>query len=280
MLFTGTRVIHPNSIVNLALFWYNISEQKTFFQTILMDGPEPHNKLTREQKVGVALLFVFSILTAGLAFLQMRNTIVSPFVLHTTPTESKKTLEELQLERQNIDTDHDGINDLEESQFYGTSAYLADTDSDGTTDKAEIDAGTDPLCAEGKICEVASATGKTETPSLPPSIDTPLNALARSLPTDGQDTVTSDDVEAVGSLMNDPQKIRALLKETGQVTDEQLQKLDDATLLKILQQIISSTPPPAQEKNSAPEANVTSTASTTTQIPTQTPTSTSVKKGL
>lgn len=44
----------------------------------------------------------------------------------------------------NIDSDTDGLTNLEEFQ-YGTNPQVIDTDGDGFTDKEEIDAGTDPL---------------------------------------------------------------------------------------------------------------------------------------
>jgi len=50
------------------------------------------------------------------------------------------------------DTDQEGLNDYEELYLYRTSPYLADTDGDTYSDSLEIKKGTDPLCAEGKIC--------------------------------------------------------------------------------------------------------------------------------
>ncbi len=43
-----------------------------------------------------------------------------------------------------IDTDGDGISDIDESQLYFTDPELADTDEDGVADGAEIRLGTDP----------------------------------------------------------------------------------------------------------------------------------------
>ena len=51
-----------------------------------------------------------------------------------------------------LDTDEDGLTDWEEANLFGTSAYLADSDSDGIDDKDEIDQGTDPNCEQGKTC--------------------------------------------------------------------------------------------------------------------------------
>ncbi len=50
------------------------------------------------------------------------------------------------------DTDQDTLNDYEELYLYRTSPYLADTDGDTLSDSLEIKQGTDPLCAQGKVC--------------------------------------------------------------------------------------------------------------------------------
>jgi hypothetical protein len=56
------------------------------------------------------------------------------------------------------DTDQDGLNDYEELYLYRTSPYLADTDGDTYSDYLEIKRGTDPLCAEGKVCGTDEST--------------------------------------------------------------------------------------------------------------------------
>jgi len=50
------------------------------------------------------------------------------------------------------DTDQDGLADSVELQAYNTSPFLPDSDSDGTSDKEEVQKGTDPNCPEGKDC--------------------------------------------------------------------------------------------------------------------------------
>lgn len=56
------------------------------------------------------------------------------------------------------DTDQDSLNDYEELYLYRTSPYLADTDGDTYSDYLEIKKGTDPLCAEGKVCGTDETT--------------------------------------------------------------------------------------------------------------------------
>ncbi len=202
-----------------------------------MDGLEQNNKLTREQKVGVTMLFIFALLTAGLAFLQIRNNLVQPFVLRTQQEKQDQSLKDFQVELQNLDTDQDGINDYEELNFYTTSPYLPDTDSDGKTDKQEIDAGTDPLCAAGKECAAAENIPRSSTSTLPLN-SASIGQVTDSIPLMNDSENTDLDVQ---ELINNPQKIRQLLSQTGQISQEQLDKLDDATLIKMLQETLKTT---------------------------------------
>lgn len=199
-----------------------------------MDGLEPNNKLTREQKMGITMLFIFALLTVGLAFLQIRNTLITPFVLRVQNQNGEKSLKDFQVELQNIDTDQDGINDYEELNFYTTSPYLPDTDSDGKTDKQEIDAGTDPLCAEGQECQAAEAI-PAEATSTPALLDTPLSQIAGGLSADSSETSAQ-----LQAMLKNPEQIRELLRQTGQIPEAQLNQLDDATLVKLLKEIINA----------------------------------------
>jgi len=109
-------------------------------------------QISKEQKVGLFLLFVFAILAVGLGFIQMRNTMYGPFALkNVAPYISADEVNTIEAQRLR-DTDHDGLNDFEELYVYGTSMYLADSDSDGLSDKEEVEKGTNPLCPEGSQC--------------------------------------------------------------------------------------------------------------------------------
>jgi len=120
-----------------------------------MQSPESKIGLTGTQKTGFVLLCVFGLLAVGLGFLQMRNNIYGPFVLQLANEQAANVMPmDTATRLQMIDTDHDGLNDWEELNFYSTSPYLPDTDSDGISDKIEIDQGTDPICAKGEACDV------------------------------------------------------------------------------------------------------------------------------
>lgn len=194
-----------------------------------MDNGNPHRVLTREQKTGFVLLLIFGLLAIGLGILQMRNTIFGPFVVRLSKTnEAEQNLflnEEARL--QSIDTDHDGLNDFEELNFYETSPYLPDTDSDGIDDKVEIEQGTDPLCPKGELCEkgeaLVVATTTLSVPSLPAG-DVGVNSVA--------------EVDQLQKFLTDPAQIRTALLQGGTMTKAQLDKIDDASLMKLLNEVL------------------------------------------
>ncbi|MFA7314897.1 MAG: thrombospondin type 3 repeat-containing protein [Candidatus Magasanikbacteria bacterium] len=207
-------------------------------------------KLSGSQKTGFVLLFVFALLTVGLSFLQIRNNIYNPFATKISQAEvdamqALKYDENTRL--QQIDTDHDGLNDYEEINFYTTSRYLPDTDSDGLTDKQEVDNGTDPLCREGQTCiqdEFATASSSdTNISPLLSEVQTPDQILL-STPVSNSQNISSGTTTAntgdINSLLNDPNSLREMLASTGKVTLDDLKSIDDATLLEMAKKLFSS----------------------------------------
>ena len=221
----------------LLFFCYNTSAMN-------MDNGNPHRVLTREQKTGFVLLLIFGILAIGLGILQMRNTIFGPFVIRLSKTnEAEQSVflnEEARL--QSIDTDRDGLNDYEELSFYETSPYLPDTDSDGIDDKVEIEQGTDPLCAKGELCEkgealVVATTTLPIAPILSANSVNPLDALANTMTANaGVESVAQTD--QLQKFLTDPAQIRTALLQGGTMTKAQLDKVDDATLMKLVDEIL------------------------------------------
>lgn len=206
---------------------------------------ESNTKITREQKVRVALLFVFALLTVALAFFQIRNNVMTPFVYRSKVDTEKKTLRDFQVQLQNVDTDQDGINDYDELNFHGTSPYLPDSDSDGKNDKIEIDAGSDPLCAEGQRCEGGEGTGPvaSSTPNFFNTLaPTAIGALSEELKTAEQSQISGDQTEAaIAELMQNPEQIREMLRQSGQIPSEKLNQLSDEALIKMLTESLSIT---------------------------------------
>lgn len=196
--------------------------------------------LTKEQKTGFVLLLVFALLVIGLGILRLRNTIYGPYVVKYIGdlTGEDPFLKE-QERLQSIDTDRDGLNDYEELQFYQTSPYLPDTDSDGVNDRDEVLKGDDPLCPIGTACDSptdASAQMK-KTPVENPLIDTDNGSVLDAFgDVSGEPTDAISDFE---KLLSDPAQLRKLLISSGSMTEEELAKFDDETLLEMASKIMS-----------------------------------------
>lgn len=124
-----------------------------------------------------------------------------------SPTD--KSLDALQQE----DTDADTLSDFDELYIYNTSPYLADTDSDGTDDRAEIAAGTSPTCAAG-LAECAT------TPAQDASTVTAGNIAEFEIP---EGFVPSDD----------PVELRKQLTDLG-IPKNLLDQLNDITLRELV----------------------------------------------
>ena len=196
-----------------------------------MDYTKGQNtKFNRTQKTGFVLLFVFTLLVVGLGGLQMRNNIYSPFVVRTENVNGAIGVSDENTRLQNIDTDQDGINDYEELYFYETSPYLPDTDSDGLGDKQEIDAGTDPNCSKNEVCEQAEEINNTTST---------LN-LTQGTNIVNPDLQQSNDLtmEELQKALQSPKGVRNLLLKTGNLTNEQLDQIDDETLMEMVNQIL------------------------------------------
>jgi len=211
-----------------------------------MTDRQPQTGLTTTQKTGFVLLLIFGILTIGLAGLQLRNNIYGPFAEKMAMA---RAVENVQLDEsarlQMVDTDHDTLTDWEEINFYNTSPYLPDTDSDGIADGVEIKNGTNPLCPEGQICneeeqvlESASSTPSINNPLVDTSVN-PANLVQTSL---GQNVSTSGtqgvDFSSLSAMLGDKQKLRELLLQSGAISADQLSKIDDNTLDQILNQVL------------------------------------------
>lgn len=192
--------------------------------------PKIESSLKKEQKIGFVLLLIFAILAIGLGFLQIRNTMYGKFALNSRVSPIIKdeinTVDVLRFR----DTDRDGITDFDELYIYGSSPYLIDTDSDGLKDNEEITRGTDPNCAEGKNC---AADITLTTASASSTSNSLLNNLSVSAPTEPAP-------EDLSVLLNDPAKVRELLKGAG-VDEAVLKKVSDADLMKMVADIMNPT---------------------------------------
>jgi hypothetical protein len=208
-----------------------------------MEHHQFSHEFSQEQKTGLVLLLSFGVLTVGLGFLQIRNTIYNPFSISAPDpvgTQQASALLDETTRLQTIDTDQDGLNDYEELNFIQTSPYLPDTDSDGITDKQEVDNGTDPLCAEGKNCGESELPAKTEGLQVGSGLVNgspgPLDALGSGglggAEVAAQNGAPEQSVGDVQKLIQDPAELRKTIIATGKISEAELAKFDDETLIK------------------------------------------------
>ncbi|MBI4261902.1 hypothetical protein HY624_00045 [Candidatus Uhrbacteria bacterium] len=200
---------------------------------------------TRREKTIAGILIFFAGITLVLGFFQMKKTLHAP-LLFDAP---KKVA--VNAERNEIfsvdpqkDTDGDGLRDSDELSRYGTSAYLADSDSDGIPDGIEIKNGTDPNCPEGKQCGVMGRNALQNAPRQARMLTDILDQDA-TMTQKGETLQPSTEVGSAAQL-------RAALKAAG-VPQTQLDQIDDATLLDMYRQ----TEEDAKKKTAVPPQTTT-----------------------
>lgn len=197
-------------------------------------------QLDSAQKAGFVSLLIFALLTISFSFLHLRNTVYGRFIVRPQATTLNLGEYDEVVRLQQIDTDKDGLNDYVELYRHFTSPYLADTDSDGIDDATEIANGTDPLCVEGEVCgETEFAIGTTPTSSVAsPLLD---SASPDEILLDSQLGSTGGgaiDTAAVAELLKDPVQLRQLILNTGKISPENLDQIDDATLTQMAEEMI------------------------------------------
>lgn len=179
----------------------------------------------KSQKPVLAGLIAFGALAIALGALNLKRLIgparVAPNAnVPAIPSTREEFEQQQRAVLEALDTDRDGINDLTELEWTKTSPFLADSDSDGKTDKEEVDAGEDPNCPKGKTCGPAVQPEAVVRPTIPP-LELP------GAPNLGQPPETPP-VGGVGGA-GDLKALRASLERQGipaaildQLTDEQL----------------------------------------------------------
>ena len=190
--------------------------------------------LSKSQKIAVTLLAFFALLVIVMWGYQFQRAINSPFeykgpvVNEVAPVCADGSCEVDENDLSNQDTDGDGLNDYEELNFYKTSPYLEDSDSDGYSDKNEIESDNDPNCPIDQDCYGESLKSNPE----PVSIDVldPPTAI-------GSQSAADVRVGDVFKPDMDAASLRQLLIQAGveasileQISDEQLLKTYQDTL--------------------------------------------------
>lgn len=189
--------------------------------------------ISRERQIGVVLLSVFAIFTVGLGALQIRNTMYAPFALtNDVPATVRHSVQSTDALRFR-DTDRDTLSDFEELYVYGTSPYLYDTFSYGFSD-AEVVAQGLPLCPRGQDCSNLVVSGG----AVPRASAT---ATAENILPGGAAALAAPSLD-LAALLADPKALRQLLRETG-TSEEVLNQVDDATLIALVRELMSTSSP-------------------------------------
>ncbi|MDD4901700.1 MAG: hypothetical protein PHE24_01035 [Patescibacteria group bacterium] len=192
---------------------------------------ETRNNLDKRQKLALAGLTVFGILLVGIWLLKLNSEIVGPLSYYYSPDNyASTTVQDAADKLKSQDTDGDGLSDWDELNVYGTSPYLADSDSDGIADGVEIKNGTDPNCPQGKICNSV----------LPVSVSSTIPTIGQLGA--GQSAASSSQLEMINLLTggSDAATLRNLLLQAG-VDKASLDQISDEDLMKNYQALVASS---------------------------------------
>lgn len=207
------------------------------------------SQLSKGQKIGASVLAVFAILLIFLWSAQLKKSISGPLsrksdsnALNSAIEKDSEDSEDSEESLRAKDTDNDGLSDWDELYFYKTSPYLEDSDSDGFTDKQEIDNSKDPNCPAGRDCYSegivegdASVVGKEDSKTDSGSLDNLLDQFGV-----GNDFSSTVENEQIGELF--PQAmpaddLRQMLIEYG-MDKAILDQFSDEQLLESYQEIL------------------------------------------
>lgn len=213
------------------------NNQEDFQDFDANQAPEPLNK---NQKIAAASLVVFAILIIVLWAAQLRNNIYGPFNSGTAGNLATTEATDQTQALKNKDTDSDSLTDYDELNVHGTSPYLADTDSDGLADSAEIKNNTDPNCPQGRTCAGELLQSAAAADATNDTLNSLLNQFGATAATGQQTSGTTNlNSEQLNALKNiDAASLRQLLMESG-MDKAALDKISDADLLKSFQETLS-----------------------------------------
>lgn len=123
----------------------------------------------------------------------------------------------------NEDVDEDGLSDYDELYVYKTSPYIADSDSDGISDRTEVESGTDPNCPAGENCGRSTAITNAD------------DAAAEDI--FGELTPTTEETTDPENLT--PAELRSILRNSG-VPQELLDNMSDDELMQAYQDVVGT----------------------------------------
>ena len=213
-----------------------------------------HKDLSKGQKIAAAALGFFAFFIIIIWSLQFKNNFISPLAYQAALEKAKQGTESIEsfcptgqcsdLDEEALktkDTDGDGLWDYDELNFYGTSPYLEDSDSDGFSDKEEIDSDNNPSCPAGRVCEVVAQTNdeNAQTAGFLSEQEGEINLDEYDLEDFDQleDLFGQSGASGDSSASNEAAELRNILRESG-VSDEMLDLFSDDELLQLYQEAL------------------------------------------
>ncbi len=194
--------------------------------------------------IGAGFIFVFSAL-------RVRQGIYSPFLASIEDFEKNRELiqdpiAEYEALQKRTDTDGDGLSDWAEENIYKTSPYLWSTAGDDIPDNVKIALGENPLCKSGESCDIGAMKFNLPTTTLPTDFANSQDPSSRlndvllgTSPgsSNYQDTASEYgiDIESMKQqIPKDPATLRSVILQTGKITQEELDKISDDDLMKLM----------------------------------------------
>lgn len=192
--------------------------------------------LPKTQRYSFIVLVIISVGILGLWFWQINYRLSSALGISTKAPRSLEQETENFQQLATLDTDGDGLTDVEERTIYNTSAFLADTDGDGISDYDEIKMGTDPLCRAGESCdkEIVTPPKSQENIIVTPNLEI-------------QPTIQAGDLETMMTLIMsgeaNAQEVRAFMLATGGADPELINSLSDEEILATYKETLNQQVP-------------------------------------
>lgn len=191
-------------------------------------------------KVTYSFIGLIGVLTLVLGFISLGRVIQNP--AKQTQIARLKALQQASISSyadsdealKNQDTDGDSLSDFDELYIYGTSPYLPDSDSDGLTDAQELESGNDPNCPTGQNCRTNRLQAPDNQAQLLESFGLEEFSDLLEINQIESDQPTETDLTSLTT-----NQIRELLLESGEITQEQLDQIDDELLIESYKEVIS-----------------------------------------
>ncbi|MCD4705490.1 hypothetical protein K8R61_00225 [bacterium] len=207
----------------------------------------------REQKQNKIIEIFLIILGIGVLFLgfaRLNVLIKSPFSaqqIDYSAQEINQSQEDIDkiLELKGTDTDHDGLSDYDELNIYYSSIYIADSDSDGYSDKQEVDTGDDPNCPRGKNCALPDVTEQEEEKEYSDS-DSDVDNIINSINNlniglnNSENNLNDKEYEELNRIVSGNatlEEVKQLLLGAGMEKDD-LEKISDEDIMEMYQEMI------------------------------------------